>query len=132
MQAYDTQQQRGADRMRNAIAERMAASGQANSGAMDSQLLAAEQQAGEASASFAGELGVRALEQQRDELMQALQIGAGLMTEEQRLAITEKLGLINANLQQQSVTNQNNQFNQNLGWDQAQWETLQNLLPYSG
>jgi hypothetical protein len=132
MRAYDVQQQRGADRTRNAIAERMAASGQANTGAMDNQILAAEQQAGENSASFAGNLGIRALEQQREEIMQALQLGAGLMTDEQRLALTEKLGLINANLQQQSITNQNNQFNQNLGWDQATFQWIQNLLPFAG
>jgi hypothetical protein len=40
------------------------------------------------------------------------------------------LGLINANLQQQTITNQNNQFNQNLGWDQSQFEWLQNLIPF--
>jgi hypothetical protein len=126
MRAYSTEQQRATEAERNAIAERMAASGQANSGAMDSRLLGAEQASGEAKASFGGALAERAMMQQRDEIMQALQIGANLMTEQQRIALTEKLGLINANLQQQGITNQNNQFNQNLGWDQAAWEWLQN------
>jgi hypothetical protein len=131
MRAYDAQQQRGTDRTRNAIAERMAASGQANSGAMDAQIGAAEQAAGEASASFSGELGVRALEQQRQEIMQALQLGAGLMTDEQRLALTEKLGLINANLQQQGITNQANQYNSNMGWEQAQYSDAMNRIPWA-
>jgi hypothetical protein len=130
MRAYDQSQQRGTDRTRNAIAERMAASGQANSGAMDSQIGAAEQASGEASANFAGNLGIRALEGQRDEIMQALQLGAGLMTDEQRLALTEKLGLINANLQQQGITNQNNQFTSNMGWEQAQYSDLMNRIPW--
>jgi hypothetical protein len=126
MRAYSTEQQRATEAERNAIAERMAASGQANSGAMDSRLLGAEQASGEAKASFGGALAERAMMQQRDEIMQALSLGAGLLTEQQRLALTEKLGLINANLAQQGVTNQNNQFNQNLGWNQAQWETAAN------
>jgi hypothetical protein len=131
MRAYDQSQQRGTDRTRNAIAERMAASGQAHSGAMDSQIGAAEQAAGEASANFAGNLGIRALEGQRDQIMQALQMGAGLMTDEQRLALTEKLGLINANLQQQGITNQSDQFNSSLGWDMARFGYGANTQPWN-
>jgi hypothetical protein len=130
MGAYNTQAQRGMEDQRNAIAERMAASGQTNSGAMDSRLLGAEQAAGEAKATFAGNLGIRALEGQRDQIMQALQIGAGLMTDEQRLALTEKLGLINASLQQQGITNQNNQYNSNMGWEQAQYTDTMNRIPW--
>jgi hypothetical protein len=69
--------------------------------------------------------------------MQALQIGAGLMTDEDRLALTEKLGLINAalqqqglGLQQQQITNQNNQFQSTLGWDMAQYPGQQNYLAW--
>jgi hypothetical protein len=97
---------------------------------MDSQIGAAEQASGEASANFAGNLGIRALEGQRDQIMQALQIGAGLMTDEQRLALTEKLGLINANLQQQGITNQNNQYNSSMGWEQAQYADTINRIPW--
>lgn len=128
--AYNLQAQRGKETERNAIAERMAASGQTNSGAYDAQLLKAEQGAGEAKAAFAGDLGYRALESQRDDILQALQIGAGLMTAEQEMALREKLGMINAELSQQQIWNQNNQFNQGLGWEQDQFQWLQNLLPY--
>lgn len=142
--AYDLQQQRGADSMRNAIAERMAAEGTANSGGYSDRLLGAEQQAGEATAQFSGQLAVRELQRQREEIMQALQIGAGLITDQERLQLTEKLGLIDAalqqqslglqqqglGLQQQSITNQNNQFNSTLGWDMAQWPSQQNYLAW--
>jgi hypothetical protein len=128
--AYNAQQQRGAESTRNAIAERMAASGQTNSGAYDAQLLKADQTADLNSASFAGDLGYRALESQRDDILQALQIGAGLMTAEQEMALREKLGMINAELSQQQIWNQNNQFNQNLGWLMDQWDWLQDLIPY--
>ena len=124
--AYDTQQQRNMERERNAIAERMGASGQGNSGAMDSRILGAEQARGESTANFAGQLAVRQLEQQRDEIMQALQMGANLMTEEQRIALTEKLGLINANLQQQGITNQQNQWTSEFGRDTQQYDDLIN------
>jgi hypothetical protein len=137
MSAYGQQQQRAKERNRNAIAERSAAEGTLNTGGFSDRILGAEQQQGEAEASFAGNLGIRELERQREEVMQALQIGAGLMTDEDRLALTEKLGLINAalqqqglGLQQQSITNQNNQFNQNLGWDMSQFQWLQNMLPF--
>ena len=89
---------------------------------MDTRLIGAEQQRGENEASFAGNLAVREMERMRDEIMQALAVGAGIMSEEDRLALTEKLGLINAELQQQSILNQNTQFNQNLGWQQDMFE----------
>lgn len=128
--AYNAQQQRGAESTRNAIAERMAASGQTNSGAYDAQLLKAEQQADLNKASFAGDLGYRALESQRDDILQALQIGAGLMTAEQEMALREKLGMINAELSQQQIWNQNNQYNQGLGWEMDQFEWLKDLIPH--
>ena len=128
--AYDTQQQRNMERERNAIAERMGASGQGNSGAMDSRILGAEQARGESTANFAGQLAVRQLEQQRDEIMQALQMGMNYMTEGERMALTEKLGLINANLQQQGITNQNNQYNSSMGWEQAQYTDMMNRIPW--
>jgi hypothetical protein len=139
--AYDTEQQRNSERERNAIAERMAAEGTLNTGGFSDQVLGAEQARGENTANFAGQLAVRELENQRDEIMQALNAGAGLLTAEQSLALSEKLGLINAAINQQQglttaainqqqVTNQNTQFNQNLGWDMTQFEWLQNLLPY--
>lgn len=148
IKAYDLQQQRNADKMKNAIAERMAAEGTANSGGMSDRLLGAEQAAGEKTAGFVGELSVRELTRQRDEIMQALQIGAGMMTDEERLALSEKLGLINAALNQQQignqyalgqgqlglgqqqVTNQNNQFNSSLGWQMAQWPAQQSYLAW--
>jgi len=124
--AYDTQQQRNASRERNAIAERMAASGTNTGGGFDDRILGAEQARGENTATFSGNLAVRELERQRDEIMQALNMGVGLMTEEMRLALSEKLGMLNASLQQQQITNQNNQFNQNMGWEQDMWEWLRN------
>ena len=130
MNAYGTQQQRATERERNAIAERMAAEGTGNSGAMDQQLLAAEQTRWENEASFAGNLAIRELESQKAEIMQALQMGAGLLSQQEQLALTEKLGLINASLEQQSLTNQNNQFNSSLGWQMAQWPSQQNYLAW--
>jgi hypothetical protein len=137
MSAYGQQQQRAKERNRNAIAERSAAEGTLNTGGFSDRILGAEQQQGEAEASFAGNLGIRELERQREEVMQALQIGAGLMTDEDRLALTEKLGLINAalqqqglGLQQQQITNQNNQFQSTLGWDMAQYPGQQNYLAW--
>jgi len=130
--AYDTQQQRNTERERNAIAERMAAEGTNTGGGFSDRMVGAEQTRGENTAQFAGNLAVRELERQRDEIMQALNIGAGLLTEDMRMALSEKLALLNASLQQQQITNQNNQFNQNMGWEQDMWEWLQNQSWYNG
>ena len=130
LSAYDAQQTRNADTMRNAIGERAAAEGTYGTGGYTNQLLGAEQTAGENKATFAANLATRTLERQRTELMSALSLGAGVMSAEQQRALTAKIADIDAAIRQQSVTNQNNQFNQNLGWSQDQWTWLQNLLPY--
>jgi hypothetical protein len=130
MDAYNTQQQRNTEVERNAMAERMAAEGTLNTGGFTDRVARGEQVRGENTANFAGQLGIRELERQREEVMQALQLGAGMMTDEQRLALTEKLGMINASLQQQSITNQNNQFNSSLGWQMAQYPSQQAYLAW--
>jgi len=128
--AYNAQESRNADEMRNAIGERAAVEGTTGTGGYTNQLLGAEQTAGENKANFAATLATRTLERQRSELMSALSLGAGVMSAEQQRALTAKIAEIDAAIRQQSVTNQNNQFNQNLGWSQDQWTWLQNLLPY--
>jgi hypothetical protein len=130
MSAYDTQAEREAERTRNAVAERMEASGQSGSGAYDQALLGVEQRAGEQRNTFAANLAVQQLTEQRDQIMEALSLGANLMTEEQRLALQERLGLLNASIQQWSLQLQNQQFNDTLGWQMSQWQYLQNLLPF--
>lgn len=129
--AYDTQQQRAMENQRNAIAERMDAAGTAGSGAYDQALLGAEQQRGENTSNFAAQLAQSELNNQRTQIMQALEMGAGILSDEQKLALTERLGLIDAALRQQSITNQNTQFNDTLGWNMAQWQFEQNKTPFT-
>lgn len=129
--AFSTQQQRATDNMRNAIAERAAAEGTTGTGGYTNQLLSAEQQGGENTANFAGQLATRQLERQRDEMMNALSLGANYMSAAEQRALQLKIAEINAALQQQSITNQNNQYNQSLGWDMSKWGWLQNLTPFS-
>jgi hypothetical protein len=113
----------------------------AGTGGYDQSLLAAEQAGGQASAAYAADLAVSQLTDQRNQIIQALQTGAGLLSDYQQRALTERLGMIDAQLRQQSIDNQNNQyyaglnqnntqFNDNLGWQMAQWQYLQNLLPF--
>jgi hypothetical protein len=128
--AYNAQETRNADTMRNAIGERAAAEGTYGTGGYTNQLLGAEQTAGENKANFAATLATRTLERQRSELMSALSLGAGVMSAEQQRALMARIAEIDAAIRQQSVTNQNNQFNQNLGWEQAIWEALINQTPF--
>ncbi len=129
--AYDLQQQRAAERERNAIAERMEATGTSGSGAYDQALLSAEQQRGENSSAFAANLALQEMSNQRNQIMQALQLSADLMTNEQKMALTERLAQLDAAISRERMSLQNTQFNDQLGWDMAQWQYLMNLYPYS-
>jgi len=50
------------------------------------------------------------LSARRNEIMQSMQLMGGMLSDEQRIALQKELGLIDANLAQQRITNQNNQF----------------------
>lgn len=109
--AFDVQNQRGLDQSRAAMAEQLAAEGLApttggSSGAFDSGLANLTQQAGEASAGNAAQLMGTELQSRRNQL-QALAATAGSsLTADQQQAIEEELGKLDAQIQQQAVTQQ--------------------------
>ena len=117
--AYDASQQRA---RRNYLADLAERSGpNANMGA-EARMTA--EQLGQNDAQFQATLMGNELQQRRQQIMQALQMGAGFLTDEQRLALQQQLGLLSAYMQQQQITNQNNQFLDNLGmnyWDRSNY-----------
>jgi hypothetical protein len=90
------------------------------------QRLTAEK-AGQASGQFEAQLMGREVSARRDEIAQALQLGAGQLSDQQRLDLTRQLGLLDAQLrgrgydiQQQGLAQDQDQFMRQLAlrqWD---------------
>lgn len=147
-QALDYQGQRERSRLMNQIAERNAAQGTGDSGAMAGEQNAASMGISEAQMGMQAQLATRALEQEQSRIMQALAMAQQYGTAQEQMALQERLAQLQASLQQQSINNQyalgqgnlglgyynanmgNQQFNDNLGWQMAQWQQQQNWLPW--
>lgn len=101
MQAFERGNQRGYERSRNRLAERRAAEGiSASDGSAQTELQGLEDQIRESEAGYGAQLvGQRATER-RQQVMQALQMGAGLLTAEQENVLRREL----ANLESQMQT----------------------------
>lgn len=119
-QANRNATQRAAEFQRSAMAERLSAEGlgnlegEAGSGAFDSEVAGINQARGEANAKYEAELADRMLTQRHDRLMSALQLGAGYLTDEQRLQLQQELQQTQAALDVTRMMLQNQQFYDNL------------------
>lgn len=111
--AYDRQNQRGLDRQKSAIAEQMYAQG-ITGGGVDTAMQGAQQQANEGRAGFVGNLMYQELQNRRDQLQQALQLGAGLLTAEQENKLKKQLGDLDAAVRRQGYTVQSQLGNREL------------------
>ena len=95
--------QRAAERRRASAAERAAAQGTLDSGGFDVTADQIEADRGMGEAAFEADLATRELEGQRARLMQALQIGAGIMSQQQQLALQKELALIDQQLREKAL-----------------------------
>lgn len=108
--AYQAANQRGADFTRSALAERLAAEGQGatqgegGSGALTSDLLGLEQAKGERQAQYEAQLSERLLTDRQNRLLQALQLGMGYMTDQQRIQLQAELQQTNSALDYLRIT----------------------------
>lgn len=119
MMAFRTANKRESDFERSALAERMSAEGLGNvegggSGAFTGEAIGLEQAQGERNAQYEAELTHRILTEKQGRLIQALQLGAGYLTDEQRLQLQEALQNTNASLDITRMMLQNQQFYDNL------------------
>lgn len=80
---------------------------------------------------FQAELMGRELTARRQEISEALALGAGLLTDTQRLGLQRELGLIDAHLRQMGLIQQGSQFDRSLALDYLQ-TMLQNDQFYQG
>jgi hypothetical protein len=118
--------ERGLADERNQIAERMNAQGAANSGALDTQMQAARERATTGEAQFSGGAVMQQAQARRQELVNLLQTGAGVMNADQSRQLQGKIADLDAFLRQQGITNQNQQFYDQLGVSVPEFEQMMN------
>lgn len=115
--AYRTQSQRGLEQTRNAIAEANYAGGTANSGGMQTQEQRALEGAGANEANFTGQQVSQAVQARQQQLQHLLDVGAGFLSQGDQLAIQRELAQLQNQYQYAALGQQNNQFNNRLGYD---------------
>ena len=118
--------ERGLQDQRSAIAERMNAQGLTGSGALDTAMQAAQERASSGEAQFSGNAVLDQAKARRQELVNLMQTGAGIMNADEARALQGKIADLDAYLREQSITNQNTQFYDQLGLSAAQWQALMN------
>lgn len=91
----------------DALAERFAAEGMpVNSGAFDTAVQRGFQEAGQAQGAFEANLVNQKLQERRANIMQALQLGAGLLSDDQRNALQLQLAQLDAAVQREGLSTQ--------------------------
>jgi hypothetical protein len=108
-------QQRGFERDRSLLAERSAANGTSGSGGFDAQLLGLSQNRSAQEGQFAGNAVLQRSQQQANELTQALTLGGGLLSQQDQLAMQQRLAELNAQIQRESLAAQTSLGTQDLG-----------------
>lgn len=100
-----------AERSRNLEQEKMAERGHAqglSQGALDAGVQNSYENLGRATGSMQASTLTTALTSQRDNLLRAQQLGAGILSAEEQRDLTAKLGAIDAMLRQTALSNANN------------------------
>lgn len=122
--------QRGQEQTRARLAEHYGAQGYGGSGAMDSMIASALENEGQSNAAFEAQLVNQKLQERRQQIMDSLKMGVGLLSEDQRNALQMALSQIDAALRNRQMDLQNQQFNDNLGFQIGQWDSMlnQNLM----
>lgn len=109
--ARHLQSQRGAERERQVVAERMAALGLRDSGAFNTKVLGLEQDRSERDSAAVAEILGRELESKRAEVMQLLNLAASMGDTEAARTLQTRLAAIDAQLRQIQIAEGARQFN---------------------
>lgn len=143
LQVHRAETDRALNRGREAMAARGATMGTPQ-GASDAYLQSSYENMGRDNAAFASNLQAQEYDKNRQEIQQALQLGAGILTGDENRALQNKLTEINQSidllgtnnqfalgsqglgLEQQRINNQNSQFYDNMGWQTGLQEALMN------
>lgn len=100
------QNQRAAERRRAQLAERAAARGETGAGGFDVEVDKINADRGMQDAAFEADLMRDELQGQKARLMQALEMGRGIMGDRETRALQEKLGLLDAEIRKMGITQQ--------------------------
>ena len=98
-------EQRGMEKTRSLLAERAASQG-VDQNAFNSQLLGAQQESAGRQASFAGNAVMSQAQQQAQNLTAALALGGSMLSQQDQLAMQDKLAQLNAQIQRESIAQQ--------------------------
>lgn len=113
--------QRGSERERAAMAERMAAQGLGDSGAFDSGVQGIEQARSEADTSAVGNILGSELDSKREEVQYLLQLAVQMGDTDTARALQEQLAGLDAQLQTARLQEGSRQFNADLGQRTAEF-----------
>lgn len=98
--------QRSAERRRSAMAERAAQDGTLTTGSFDTTVDGINAARGTEDAAFESQLAAAQLKQQRDETMEALRLGTGLLDSDQTRQLQERLGMLDAAIRREGISSQ--------------------------
>lgn len=125
LSAYQAASQAALNRGQSKFAERAYAEG-LPAGSQDANLQGAIQNSASDEGRYAGDLMGQQLESNKSELEQLLQLGSGLLTADEDRQIRAQIAAIDAQLQRQSLGQNNQQFYDRLGADIGSNEALLN------
>lgn len=112
--SFRAEQERG---LRNQLSQQ--AESQGPSANLNSEKRMGAERVAQTTGNMQGQLMQSELGARRQEIQNALSQMGGMLSQDQQLALQRELGLIDANLRQQGVTNQNSQFMDQLGFNSA-------------
>jgi len=113
--ANNLAQQRGFERNRGLLAEQAGQNGTANSGGFNTNLLGLSQDRSAQEGQFAGNAVLQRSQQQANELTQALTLGGQMLSQQDQLAMQQRLAELNAQIQRESLAAQTSLGTQDLG-----------------
>lgn len=115
-QTHDAALQRGRRLQQAGLAERHAAQGTLGSGGFDADVNRSYTDMGQAQAGFDANLMNQKATERRAQLMQALQIGSGLMDADMERSLRQELADLDRQMQKYSIDTHNKQFYDDLGF----------------
>lgn len=119
---------RAARQQREALAEQANVGSGASSSTFGKGTQGILERAGQSNAGFEAGLVGDEIAARRQELQQALALGAGLLSDTERLAAQKELSELDAALRREQMTQQGSQFNSRLGFDMGVQESNMNAL----
>lgn len=108
------------------IAEAAYAQHLGGSGSTQASMQAARENTGAAEGAFSGNLVAQQALARRAQITQLLQVGAGVMTADQQQQLQAQIAAIDAQLQQESISNQNSQYYSGLDLNANQFDVTAN------